>query len=243
MSVLVGWILGLAPAILIRYVFVRRAVETGAALGILAVQWLITVVGLASADIPVNHGALFILLLVAYWILRSGVRDDPKAKLELTSAGNTPQQVRSETGVTAASVEQSQAAISKSGDEGMYLRVTNEFEKGAKNDALWAKALALSDGDIETAKYKYINFRVQSLKAEEEMLARLNHDIPVELKQMLSQKELLSEFAGRPRYQQKGYLKWIKRAANQTEKTNRIDAVVSEMETPNQYMGQRLGQS
>ena len=49
-------------------------------------------------------------------------------------------------------------------DEEYFLQATNEVDEYRQNSALWAKAVALSDGDKEKAKYKYIKLRVGQLK-------------------------------------------------------------------------------
>lgn len=51
-------------------------------------------------------------------------------------------------------------------DEELYLRATEELEGNNKNLALWAKSLALTEGDESKAKFKYINLRVEALKNE-----------------------------------------------------------------------------
>lgn len=48
-------------------------------------------------------------------------------------------------------------------DEELYLEATNEAEADRKNPALWAKVMALSEGDQEKAKYQYIKLRVAQL--------------------------------------------------------------------------------
>ena len=52
------------------------------------------------------------------------------------------------------------------GDEQLYLDATNEVEGNSRNPALWAKVMALSEGDETKAKYKYINLRVESFRKE-----------------------------------------------------------------------------
>jgi hypothetical protein len=52
-------------------------------------------------------------------------------------------------------------------DKDFYLEATNEVEEGKQNPAIWAKALALTEGDEEKAKYKYIKLRVERLVADE----------------------------------------------------------------------------
>ncbi len=51
-------------------------------------------------------------------------------------------------------------------DEDFYLKATEEAEGNNRNEALWAKSMALTEGDHEQAKYKYINYRVEQLKEE-----------------------------------------------------------------------------
>lgn len=54
------------------------------------------------------------------------------------------------------------------GNEQLYLDATNEAEGKNRDPALWAKVMALSEGDEAKAKYKYINLRVESLHREKE---------------------------------------------------------------------------
>lgn len=49
-------------------------------------------------------------------------------------------------------------------DEEHYLTATKEAEGQERNEALWAKSIALCEGDQEKAKYKYIKLRVEQLK-------------------------------------------------------------------------------
>lgn len=51
-------------------------------------------------------------------------------------------------------------------DEELYLAATNEVEGENKSPGLWAKVMALSEGDEEKAKYKYIKLRVEQLSDE-----------------------------------------------------------------------------
>lgn len=52
------------------------------------------------------------------------------------------------------------------GDEELYLVATKEANSDARNPALWAKALALAEGDEEKAKYQYIKLRAGQLSGE-----------------------------------------------------------------------------
>ncbi len=48
-------------------------------------------------------------------------------------------------------------------DNDFYLEATEEVESNNQKPALWAKAMAICEGDEGKAKYKYINFRVDEL--------------------------------------------------------------------------------
>lgn len=48
-------------------------------------------------------------------------------------------------------------------DSDLYLTATQEFAGADRDEALWAKSLTLSGGDPDTAKYKYIQLRVDQL--------------------------------------------------------------------------------
>ncbi len=51
-------------------------------------------------------------------------------------------------------------------DEEFYLLATNEVEGEQKKPALWAKVMALAEGDRDKAKYQYIKLRVAQLIEE-----------------------------------------------------------------------------
>jgi len=44
-----------------------------------------------------------------------------------------------------------------------FLKAQEEFDSGTKDTALWTQALALSNGDEEKAKYKYIELRANEI--------------------------------------------------------------------------------
>lgn len=48
-------------------------------------------------------------------------------------------------------------------DQEYYLTATKETESEGRNEALWAKSMALCEGNEEKAKYKYIRLRVEQL--------------------------------------------------------------------------------
>jgi len=76
-----------------------------------------------------------------------------------------------------------------SNDEDIYLEVLKEFDNGEKKESLWAKALTLEKGDIEKAKYSYIQLRVEQLKQEnlkisnqKQKISKIKKSKPVNLK-------------------------------------------------------------
>ncbi|MBB5213182.1 hypothetical protein [Microbulbifer hydrolyticus] len=48
-------------------------------------------------------------------------------------------------------------------DESIYLEATEEFEGPNRCPALWAKALALCDGEHDRAKFQYVRLKVEKL--------------------------------------------------------------------------------
>lgn len=51
-------------------------------------------------------------------------------------------------------------------DSEFFLKATKEVEAGNQKAALWAKAMALREGNESKAKYKYINLRTEDLISE-----------------------------------------------------------------------------
>ncbi len=58
-------------------------------------------------------------------------------------------------------------------DEVIFLNITKEFESGDVDEALWAKAIVLSEGDEVKAKYKYINLKVDKIKENNKSIENL----------------------------------------------------------------------
>lgn len=51
-------------------------------------------------------------------------------------------------------------------EEQLYARIMAELAQGERNDGLWGKALAKSDGNQERARGRYIRLRLQALLDE-----------------------------------------------------------------------------
>ncbi len=58
-------------------------------------------------------------------------------------------------------------------EEKLYEKVVEELATGHKRNGLWAKAIANSNGVEEKAKALYIQYRVQSIKDEEEIFSAI----------------------------------------------------------------------
>ena len=57
-------------------------------------------------------------------------------------------------------------------DEEYYLIATNEVDGEDRNEALWAKSIALVDGDESKARYEYIKLRVPQLESKPDTTER-----------------------------------------------------------------------
>ncbi len=49
-------------------------------------------------------------------------------------------------------------------DSGLYYTAFQEVESDDMDEALWAKAITLAEGDMDSARYKYIKLRVEQLR-------------------------------------------------------------------------------
>jgi hypothetical protein len=74
-SALGTWGIGLAPPLLIRFVFVRRPIGKGWAIGLVASLWILNVaLFTALGTQSKSHGALALVAFVSYALLRKGAR-------------------------------------------------------------------------------------------------------------------------------------------------------------------------
>jgi len=56
-----------------------------------------------------------------------------------------------------------------SNDEHLYLQVQKEYEAGIIDEALWSKAMTLSSGNQEKAKYSYISLKVEKILSKKNL--------------------------------------------------------------------------
>jgi len=61
-------------------------------------------------------------------------------------------------------------------DERYFLQATKEVDNAEQEEALWAKAMALSDGDVKKAKYIYVKLRVKILSDTGEQISSKSND-------------------------------------------------------------------
>lgn len=74
-SAILTWSIGLAPPLLMRFVFLRRPARKSVSFAFVAVFWVINItIFIALGSQSRTHGALFLVALVSYYILRSGWR-------------------------------------------------------------------------------------------------------------------------------------------------------------------------
>lgn len=65
------------------------------------------------------------------------------------------------------------SAVRRLLEEKLYEKVVLELSRGHRRDGLWAKAIANCNGQDEKAKALYIQYRVQSMRDEEEITEAL----------------------------------------------------------------------
>lgn len=76
LSFLITWTVGLTPPLLIRFLFLRRSMRKWTAIAVCALFWSFNIVFFISiGSQSKTHGALLLVALVSYFILRSGRTD------------------------------------------------------------------------------------------------------------------------------------------------------------------------
>lgn len=74
LSIILTWAIGLTPALLIRFVFVKRPIGRGAAIGISIALWFIFTVLTTIAAGGGRHGVFFFVALASYGIMRKKIK-------------------------------------------------------------------------------------------------------------------------------------------------------------------------
>jgi len=98
-------------------------------------------------------------------------------------------------------------------DAKFFLQATQEVETGRQNAAQWAKAMALCEGNMDKAKYKYINLRTQDLTSK---VARGNND-----------KQHLAPQVKEPQNKLDGSLSAVEEADNSIEYNKKLEKALA----------------
>ena len=199
LSVAFSWVLGLTPPLLIRFVFLREPIGHWPAVGICSLFWAVNfVLSSAIGSTSGRHGALLLVALAAYWILRtsfsphtSRTRQSPRSQGEaktvarLSGSAVTGAQAAegAAPGVSRTAGVVSESFSEKAGpeagaaanvegfisDEQWYAMAFEELNSGQTLTGLWAKCFAEVDGDENKTKAKYLATRSARLKVEHQM--------------------------------------------------------------------------
>lgn len=95
-SFVLTWGIGLAPPVLIRYVVLRKSMKWGWAIGLTALFWIINLNAfIALGSESKKHGALILVAMVSYAILRHGTKKQTMRKVIDKSVVNHAKKHRS----------------------------------------------------------------------------------------------------------------------------------------------------
>ena len=178
LSVAFSWVVGLTPPLLIRFVFLREPIGHWPAVGICGLFWVFNfVLSSAIGGTGGRYGALLLVALAAYWILRtsfsphtSRTRQAPRSQGEAPGvseiAGVVSASFSEKAGPEAGAAANVEGFI---GDEQLYAMAFEELNSGQTLTGLWAKCFAEVDGDENKAKAKYLATRSARLKVEHQM--------------------------------------------------------------------------
>jgi hypothetical protein len=83
-GIIITWTIGLLPPLLIRYVFIKRAIAKKPAYGICVFFWLVNLILFtAMGSQSKSHAALLLIAYVSYWILRPSKHQLRNIKLSI----------------------------------------------------------------------------------------------------------------------------------------------------------------
>lgn len=90
-SAIFTWGIGLTPPILIRFLFLKRPISKGWAFGVITIFWIVNLIFFtALGSTSKTHGALLLVALASYAILRKGVRKQNETMSQTPSKSPTP---------------------------------------------------------------------------------------------------------------------------------------------------------
>lgn len=172
-SILLTWGIGLAPPLAIRYVILKRPIKTLSAIGICALFWFLNVILFtALGSQSKTHGALALVALVSFWLLRkpSTVMQTPPAAT--SNLNSTTHPGLTERKSLVATEAEPRPAINQSteiNEEDIYASIAQELETGVADKGLWTRLFAESGGDEKQTKVLYIKQRAERLIAAERL--------------------------------------------------------------------------
>jgi len=174
LSVAFSWVVGLTPPLLIRLLFLREPIGHWRAVGICSLFWVFNfVLSSTIGGTSGRHGALLLVALAAYWILRTSfsphtllTRRSPRSPGAARVAGVASASLDEKAGVEAGAAACLEGLV---GDEQLYAMAFEELNSGQTVTGLWAKCFAEADGDENKAKAKYLVTRSARLKVEHQM--------------------------------------------------------------------------
>lgn len=166
------WMVGLLPAIIARYVLVKRPLRASSAYWIAGIScFIFAVIGVILRDLageprPIASGAWILVFLAQVFIMKRGHR-----RSEANAAGTISAPLPTSSGVGTSN----HAAA----DSDHYATAGKELISGNTDPALWARALVAAEGDDSRAKAAYVRLRFAQLenaaqlrRKQSEVLAR-----------------------------------------------------------------------
>lgn len=191
-GIVFSWTVGLAPPMLIRYLWVRAPLENWPAVGVCLLFCVVnfgwsSVLGGAGS----SHGALLLVALASYGILRKDHSSWPVAARVSAGDPASASAIPADRAVAhvVANIEQisanddaktrpvvSAAHAEPAGDEQFFAIALKELEAGRAAPGLWAKCFAEADGDENKARARYLSARSARLNAESERTQGRNDD-------------------------------------------------------------------
>lgn len=190
LSLLMTWTIGLTPPLVIRYALLRRPMDTWAAIGTCGAFWVINIlIFTALGSKSKTHGALALVALASYWILRGTLfaskqkeRLGPNSNAVHTSDVTAPRNINTMSQQTPAPTlatmsDANSTSIGREAivvnEEQVYSKIAQELESGLTDKGLWTRLFAESGGDDNQTKVLYIKRRADRLIAAEHL--RLEH--------------------------------------------------------------------
>lgn len=185
-SIVLTWVIGLTPPLIIRHAVLKRPLDKWPAIGICVLFWFLEI-ALFSAlgSQSKTHGATALMAIVSFWILRRNkdksdrkqnlhATERPPLEKPLTSPFTEVQKYHETDNVL---IKSSQVSNNKNSDNAKqykpdidkskyYEQALGEIESNSLFKATWAMAYSEADGDENKARARYIRMRADQLDQE-----------------------------------------------------------------------------